>query len=139
MRAVCLMKIGQQERGEAEARTLLAERPPLNDVDVTLTLAEVLYERGDLRGALALADEAMAFAPRHPIPPYWRARVLLQQKQILAAAKSAEDSVRLAPQLPFAHDLLSRIYRLQGRTADAARETEWLRQFENQKAQGVRK
>jgi len=139
MRAVSLMKSDQVEEGEPEARRLLAERPPLNDIDLTLTLAEVLYERGDLTAALALVDEAAAFAPRHPIPPYWRARVQLQQKKIAEATKSAEDSVRLAPQLPFAHDLLSRLYRLQGRSAEAAREAEWLRQFENQKTQGARK
>jgi predicted Zn-dependent protease len=131
------MKTGQVDLGETEARKLLAEQPPLNDLDLTITLAEALYEGGNLTGAIALADQAIAFAPRHPIPPFWRARVLLRQKKIAEAAQSAEESVRLAPQLPFAHDLLSRVYRLQGRAADAAREAEWLRQFENRKTQGT--
>jgi tetratricopeptide (TPR) repeat protein len=81
MRAVSRIKIGKLESGEQEARTLLGTQPPLNDVDLTMTLAEALYERGDLDEALTHVDEAIAFAPKHPIPPFWRARVLLSPER----------------------------------------------------------
>ena len=101
--AVCLFKIGETQKAEAATRKLLAENPPPNDVDLSLTYARYLYENHDLDGALA-------------------------------QAKAAERSEQLAPQLPYARNLLVRLYRLQGRNDEVAREAEWLKSFEGQKA-----
>lgn len=65
--AVCLFKIGETAKAEAAARKLLAENPPPNDIDLSLTYARYLYENHDLAGALAQTKAAVAFAPDHPI------------------------------------------------------------------------
>jgi predicted Zn-dependent protease len=135
--AVSRMKTGDVDAGEQEARQLLASQPPLNDVDLTITFAEILYERGSLDEALVLVEEAVRFAPKHPIPELWRARLLLRLERIEDAVAAAERSVQLSPELPFAHDLLVRLYRLQGRDKEARREADSLREFEQRKTKGA--
>ena len=43
------------------------------------------------------------------------------------------ESIRLLPQFPEAHNLLIRIYQMQGRTKEAAQQAEWLRDYERHK------
>ena len=64
---------------------------------------------------------------------FWRAKVLLQLERTVEAAGAAEEAIRLLPQFPEAHNLLLRIYQMQGRTKEAARQAEWLRDYERQK------
>ncbi len=130
---VCLFKIGQTA-GAAAARELLAASPPPNDIDLSLTYAEYLYQQGDLDEALKQTRAAIAFAPRHPVGYFWLARLLLEKRQLDDAASAAERSLMLGPQLPFARNLLVRIYRMQGRTADSERQAAWIRDYENRKA-----
>ena len=132
--AVCLFKTGAAEKAEAATQKLLAESPPPNDIDLTLTYAQYLYENGDLKAALRQARAAVTFAPQHPIGFFWLARILQAQGETKEATKAAEHSVQLAPQLPFARNLLVRLYRTQGRAEDAARQAEWLRASELRKA-----
>ena len=134
LEAVCLFKIGETQKAEAATRKLLAETPPPNDIDLSLTYARYLYENHDLDGALAQARRAVAFAPQHPIGFFWLARILQSEGQIKDATEAAERSVELAPQLPYARNLLVRLYRLQGRNDEAQREADWLKEFEAQKA-----
>ena len=61
---------------------------------------------------------------------FWRARLLLQLHRPNEAAAAAEQSVRLLPNLPVAHNLLLRIYQMQGRTKEAAEQAEWLRDYQ---------
>ncbi len=61
---------------------------------------------------------------------FWRAKVLLQLHRTAEAAGAAEESIRLQPQLPEAHNLLVRIYQMQGRTKEAAQQAEWLRDYQ---------
>jgi tetratricopeptide (TPR) repeat protein len=132
--AVCLFKIGDRQKAELVTKQLLAEKPPPNDIDLSLTYAQYLYENRDLAGALAQTEAAVAFAPQHPIGFFWLARILQAQGETKAATEAAEHSVQLAPQLPYARNLLVRLYRTQGRMDDAAREAQWLKNFEAQKA-----
>jgi tetratricopeptide (TPR) repeat protein len=132
--AVCLFKIGATERAEAATKQLLAEQPPPNDIDLTLTYAQFLYEKPDLDAALIQARAAVAFAPQHPIGFFWLARILQAKGETREATIAAERSVQLAPQLPFARNLLARLYRMQGRLDDAQRQAEWLKDFEARKA-----
>ena len=134
LRAVCLFKTGSGTQAVAATEQLLAENPPPNDIDLTLSYAQYLYEHRELDLALAQARSAADFAPQHPIAYFWLSRILLQKGDIVPAEEAAERSVALAPQLPFARNLLVRIYRLQGRTGDAEREAEWLRTYEARKA-----
>jgi tetratricopeptide (TPR) repeat protein len=132
--AVCLFKIGDVEHAAQATRKLLAETPPPNDIDLSLTYAQYLYENHDLNGALALAKATVAFAPQHPIAFFWLARILQARGDTKEATRAAEESVELAPSLPYARNLLVRLYRLQGRAEDAEREAQWLKDFEAQKA-----
>ena len=133
-KAVCLFKLGQSGSAVALTRELLAETPPPNDIDLSLTYAEYLYQQRDLDEALKQTRAAIVFAPRHPVGYFWLARLLLEKRQLDEAASAAERSVTLAPQLPFARNLLVRIYRMQGRAADSEKQAEWIRDYENRKA-----
>ena len=134
LEAVCLFKTGADEQALKLTSKLLSQTPPAQDIDLTLTYAQYLYEHGELDKALAQADSAVQFSPEHPLGYFWLARILLQKGQIDAARRAAEQSVDLAPQLPYARNLLVRIYTLLGRKADADVQTQWLRQFEARKA-----
>ena len=61
---------------------------------------------------------------------FWRAKVLLQLHRTDEAANAAERAERLMPDLPFAHNLLVKIYELQGRTKEAAQQAQWLRDYQ---------
>jgi tetratricopeptide (TPR) repeat protein len=132
--AVCLFKTGAESQAEAETKKLLAEQPPPNDVDLTLTYAQYLFEKRDLDAALTQARAAVAFAPQHPIGYFWLARILQAKGESRQATEAAEQSVKLAPQLPYARNLLVRLYRIQGRLDDARQQAQWLKDFEAQKA-----
>lgn len=132
--AVCLFKAGDADKAEAATKKLLAETPPPNDIDLTLSYAQYLYEKRDLDGALVQAKAAVEFAPQHPIGFFWLARILQAKGAAKEATDAAERSVQLSPQLPYARNLLVHLYRAQGRLEDAERQAEWLKSFESQKA-----
>jgi hypothetical protein len=60
----------------------------------------------------------------------WRARALLALHRADEACRAAEQSMRLQPDLPAAHNLLVRIYQMQGRTREAAQQAQWLRDYQ---------
>lgn len=132
--AVCLFKAGDPIKAEQETKKLLAETPPPSDIDLTLTYAQFLYEKRDLDGALEQAKAAVGFAPQHPIGFFWLARILQAKGATKEATEAAERSVELNPQLPYARNLLVHLYRAQGRLEDAKSQAEWLKNFEERKA-----
>src|SRR6185437_13362931 len=91
---------------------------------------ELLYDTGRSEEALKRVDELIAGSPKLPMAYVWRAKVLLRLNRIGEAASAAEESIRLLPDLPVAHNLLIRIYQLQGRTAEAAQQAQWVRDYE---------
>jgi O-antigen ligase/Tfp pilus assembly protein PilF len=91
-----------------------------NSVNTLLDLASVAELRGDYSGALGYLDDANRLAPNNPL-------VLLRRGVVHAEAKdypSAEsDLVEVTAILPTSQDAwsdLARVYRLQGRSSDAA-------------------
>ena len=62
--------------------------------------------------------------------PAWAAPFKPARMFAAEAASAAEQSVRLTPQLPNAHNLLIRIYQMQGRVKEAAEQAEWMRDYE---------
>jgi protein O-GlcNAc transferase len=129
-RAVCLQKVSRPQEAEAAMRKVSVKAGAQHDPDLQLTFAELLYETGRAEEALRRIDEAIASDPKSAIGYFWRARVLLQLGRIDEAASAAEESVRLLPQLPFAHNLLIRIYQMQGRPGKAAEQAQWLRDYQ---------
>jgi hypothetical protein len=60
--------------------------------------------------------------------------VLLQLQRTAEAASAAEESIRLQQELPQAHNLLVRIYQMQGRIKEATEQAEWLRDYQKRTA-----
>jgi predicted CXXCH cytochrome family protein len=131
--AICLEKLGRTSEAEAAMRKL-SERPEgRQDVELQVAFVELLYETGRAEEALKRLDGVLAGHPKSPRAYFWRAKVLLQLHRTDEAASAAEEAIRLLPQFPEAHNLLLRIYQLQGRSKEAAEQAEWLRNYQRQR------
>jgi tetratricopeptide (TPR) repeat protein len=128
--AVCLSRVGRTQDAETALRDLAIKPPARQEPDLLLVYAELLYETGRPDLALKQADDSLRVNPSLAMGHFWRARILFHLKRLPEAAAAAERSVDLIPQLPYPHSLLVRIYQAQGRPADAARQADWLRQYE---------
>jgi tetratricopeptide (TPR) repeat protein len=135
-RAVCLEKTGRSKEAEAAFLRLSDNPAATKNPDLLLVYAELLYETGRAGLALKQVDRAIEVLPGTPMPYFWRSRILLHENRLDEAAKASEHAVQLAPQLPFARNLLVQIYRRQGRTAEAAQQAGWLREYEDRMARG---
>jgi predicted CXXCH cytochrome family protein len=129
-RAICLEKLARTREAETAMQALSDNTTARGDVDLQLAFVELLYETGRWQEALNRIDEVIAAVPKTPMAYFWRAKVLLQLHRINEAAGAAEESIRLLPDLPPAHNLLIRIYQMQGRTTEAAQQAEWLRDYQ---------
>jgi tetratricopeptide (TPR) repeat protein len=132
-RAVCLEKLARSQEAESAIQTLLGNPAARGDVDLQLAFVELLYESGRSEEALKQVDEVIAVVPQAAMVYFWRARVLLQLHQTDQAGKAAEESIRLLPELPQAHNLLLKIYQMQGHAKEAAEQAQWLRDYERRK------
>ena len=129
-RAICLEKLGRTGEAEAAIGSLDALAAARQDVDLQLAYVELLFDTGRVAEAEKRTAEVIAAAPGAPLAYFWRAKVLLQLQRVTEAADAAEQSIRLEPQLPQAHNLLVRIYQIEGRAKEAAQQAEWLRDYE---------
>jgi tetratricopeptide (TPR) repeat protein len=134
MYAVSLAKVGRTAEAEVACRRILEKPPEGWDLDVALTYVELLDEAGRLREALPYVDKVLHELPQDPIAHFWKARLLLQSGRLADAAKEAEQSVTLAPGLPFGRNLLMQIYRRQSRMEEAQRQADWLREYNDRLA-----
>jgi len=132
-RAICLEKLARTSEAEAAMNALSEQPVARQNVELQLAFVELLYETGRAAEALNRVDGVIVGDPRAPMPYFWRAKVLLQLERTSEAASAAEEAIHLLPQFPEAHNLLLRIYQMQGRTKEAARQAEWLRDYERQK------
>jgi len=133
-RAVSLAKVGQSSQAEVACKGLMEQHPESLDLDVTLTYVEILYEEGRIDGAMPYALKLVEQQPKHPIARYWKARLLFGVGRLEEAAREAELSVSLAPDIPFARNLLLEIYRKMGRAQDAQLQADWLREYNDRLA-----
>lgn len=130
-RAVCLEKLGRTAEAETSMQALSATAEGRRNPDLQLAYVELLYDSGRSDAALKRVDELIAAAPKVPMAYYWRAKVLLQLNRTAEAAAAAEQAIRLQDETPAAHNLLIRIYQLQGRAKEAAQQAQWLRAYQN--------
>ena len=100
------------------------------DLDFQLAYVELLYDTGRAQQALERVDNLIDALPDAAAAYLWRARVLLQLERVNDAATSAEQAVKLQPDVVTAHNLLLRIYQMQGRSKEAAQQAEWLRDYQ---------
>ena len=129
-RAICLEKLARTAEAESALQTLLGDPAARSDIDLQLAYVELLFDTGRIDEAGKRVDEAIAAAPNAAAAYFWRAKVRFQLGQASDAARAAEESVRLQPQLPEAHNLLIRIYQAQGRSKEAVEQAEWLRDYQ---------
>jgi len=134
MYAVSLAKTGQTAEAERLCKRLLEPAVRPFNLDVLLTYAEILDDTSRSTEALRYADLAIEDQPANPVVHLWKARLLWHSGQTADAAREAERSVSLAPDLPFARNLLLQIYRKQGRIEDADHQADWLRQYNDRLA-----
>ena len=129
-RAICLEKLGRITEAETAMRALDGDGAASRDVDLQLAFAELLYRTGRTDEALKRVDDLIAAVPKSSLAYFWQAKLLLQLHRVAEAARAAEESVRLAPDAPAAHNLLIGIYQMQGRSKEAAEQAAWLRNYE---------
>jgi Flp pilus assembly protein TadD len=134
MYAVSLAKIGRTAEAEAACKRLLDPPGSPLDLDVVLTYVEILDNGGRPAQALAYADMAIKDQPSNFAAHLWLARLRWHSGQVAEAAREAERSVSLSPEVPFARNLLLEIYRKQGRVEEARRQAEWLREYNDRVA-----
>lgn len=129
-RAVCLEKLARFAEAEAAMQSVSEYPESKTDLDLQLAFVELLYEGGRSEDALKKVDAVIADVPKAPAAYFWRAKILLQLQRVEEASKAAEQAVQLQKDAPAPHNLLIRIYQMQGRTAEAAQQAEWMRQYE---------
>ena len=129
-RAICLEKLARTREAETAMRELSEKPDQRKDVDLQLAMVELLYETGRFDEALKQIDTTIAAVPEAPTAHFWRSKVLLELHHVDEAGIAAEEAIRLRPELPPAHNLLLRIYLMQGRTKEAAEQTQWLRDYQ---------
>lgn len=134
MYAVSLAKTGRAAEAETALKRLIDSPASPLDLDVVLTYVEILDDGGRPAEALVYADMAVKDQPANPIAHLWKARLLWHSGQMADAAREAEQSVSLAPSLPFARNLLLQIDRKLGRADDARRQADWLREYNDRLA-----
>jgi tetratricopeptide (TPR) repeat protein len=132
--AVSLAKAGREAEAETACKLLMDLQSEALDLDVTLTWVEILYNSDRYAEALPWATKVASQQPRNPIAHLWKARLLAGLGQFDAAATEGELSVALAPELPFAHNLLLGIYRRTGRAEEIRRQADWLRDYNEKMA-----
>jgi tetratricopeptide (TPR) repeat protein len=138
-RARSLVSLGRLQEAERLFRELAADPEVATDGEFLLAHAEYSFYAGDLDTALARVTEALSRTPKSAMLHYWKARILHHAGDTAGARAQAERAVALAPDLREPRALLVRIYRLQGREAEAAEQIEWLRQREREVARGERR
>ena len=129
-RAICLEKLGRMSEAEVAIKALSENETAARDVDLQLAFTELLYQTGRAEEALKVVNDLVAAVPNASMPYFWQAKVLLRLHRVDEAARAAEQSMRLDPDAPAAHNLLIGIYQMQGRTKEAAEQAAWLRNYE---------
>ncbi len=129
-RAICLEKLGRTSEAERAIRSLSGNEAALRDVDLQIAFTELLYRTGRTQEALNCVDDLISTVQGSSIAYFWKAKLLVQLHHVDDAAKAAEESMRLNPDAPAAHNLLIGIYQMQGRTKEAEEQAAWLRDYE---------
>jgi tetratricopeptide (TPR) repeat protein len=130
-RAVSLVESGHAPEAREALPKLLALPENAANLDLLLGYAQLLYEEARYTDATKYVDLAVEVNPANGSAHFWRARILQQQDQIPLAIEEAERARELEPDSPAPRSLLVRLYQKSGRTTDASREADWLRERES--------
>lgn len=96
------------------------EKEQGRDLQTVMLAADAASGRGDNRRARQLVDEAVALAPRDPLPYYRRAQLLMDEDaQAPAVIRDLDQALRLRPNLIPARQLMAQVLFRQGRVDEA--------------------
>ena len=136
-RAGSLSLLGRIQEARQAFADLEAEPTIARDAELLLGYTQALFHSGDYEGALAKVARGVDANPDSAKLRFWKARLLLETGRLDEAGAEAERAAQLAPNLPNPRHLLVRIYRKQGRDAQAAEQAAWLRAHSEKKALGT--
>lgn len=134
-RASSLAQVGRLEESETLVNQLLSDPAMRGHIELRLTRAQILYETGRHAAALEESARAAQSMDGNPMAHAWMAKSLIRLGRLKEAEEAARRAAARGPALSLPHSLLLEIYRRTSRTAEAANEAAWLREFENRKAQ----
>jgi tetratricopeptide (TPR) repeat protein len=137
-RAGALSQLGRIEEAGNLYGTLISQEAQAARPELWLGYAQFLLNDQQLPTALEAVNRAMALLSDSAKLLYWRARILLDMGSIESAEADARKAVHLSPELPNAHNLLMKIYRLRGSTEAADEQARWLAAHTSVSKAGVR-
>jgi arylsulfatase A-like enzyme/Flp pilus assembly protein TadD len=116
---------------EAEAvyKKVLAQSP--NDYTVHFNLGGLYVIQDRWEDALAAFRKAQTVKANEPKVPIIIGRILLQRGDLAGALQSAQQAIKLDPNLPEAHQTALEVYRRQGKPQEAEREARILEKLKS--------
>lgn len=125
-KAGALFQLGRNEQAEALFGALMDRRSAETNPELWLGYAQFLFETEKPKLSLEAINRALLLSPDSAKLHFWRARIRMSLGDAKNAGADAQKAIQLAPDLPNAHNLLMKIYRLQGLDQAAETEAAWL-------------
>lgn len=125
-KAGSLAQLGRTDEAGSSYRNLESREGPAARPEFWLGYAQFLFEEQQLKPSLEAINRASAVLPDSAKLLFWRARILMNMGETEQAESDAKRAVALSPDLPNAHNLLMKIYRLRGFNNEADKEGRWL-------------
>lgn len=135
-RAIALSQLGRTQDAEVLFRQLATDSGLAKSPELLLAYAQLFFQNERYGEALDKIEAAIKTLPISAKLHFWKARILFYMDKTDLAIREAQRAVELAPELPYARNLLLRLYRSQGRDREAAAQAEWLRHYESKPALG---
>lgn len=131
--ALCQEALGDNDaalKSYLKALELVYKDHPEYDT-VYADLAEFMLKQGDRQRAFNLAAEAARRNPRNPRNFYLAGKVLMDGDHADASLRWLKRAAQIDPAYPEPHYLMARIYKMQGRDADATAEVRLFKTLED--------
>ena len=125
-KAGALFQLGRNEQAEALFGVLMDRRSAETNPELWLGYAQFLFETEKPKLSLEAINRALVLSPDSAKLHFWRARIRMSLGDAKNAETDAQKAIQLAPDLPNAHNLLMKIYRLEGLDQAAETEAAWL-------------
>ena len=127
-KAGALFQLGRVEQAAALFEILIGRRSAAINPELWLGYAQFLFETEKQKPSLEAINRALVLSPDSAKLHFWRARILIGLGDTKNAEADARKAIQLSPELPNAHNLLMKIYRLGGHDQAADAEAAWLAQ-----------
>lgn len=136
-KADALFQLGRNEQAAALFGVLIDRRSAATNPELWLGYAQFLFETEKQKPSLEAINRALVLSPDSAKLRFWRARIPMSLGDAPNAEADAQEAIQLAPELPNAHNLLMKIYRLRDLDQAADKEAAWLVEHVSGKAKRV--